>query len=164
MSDSTQPINAPTPIDSASATAPQPIVAQPAKPAPLPVLDGRTTSEAVLFEIRRVIVGQDQMLERVLVALLSGGHLLLEGVPGLAKTLTIKTLADVLDASFRRIQFTPDLLPADLTGTLVYDPKDHSFTALAEEVTADMILDRILAAVPEPRLATTDVVRAERSA
>ena len=79
-------------------------------PVPEP-LDARATSEAVLFEIRRVIVGQDAMLERVLVALLAGGHLLLEGVPGLAKTLTIKTLADVLDASFRRIQFTPDLVP-----------------------------------------------------
>ncbi len=87
-------------------------------------LDGRTTSEAVLFEIRRVIVGQDAMLERVLVALLAGGHLLLEGVPGLAKTLTIKTLADVLDSTFRRVQFTPDLVPADLIGTRIYRP-DH---------------------------------------
>src|SRR5918995_70387 len=77
----------------------------------LDAADPRTTAEAVLFEIRRVIVGQDQMLERVLVALLAGGHLLLEGVPGLAKTLTIRTLADALDASFRRIQFTPDLVP-----------------------------------------------------
>jgi MoxR-like ATPase len=90
-------------------------------------LDGRTTSEAVLFEIRRVIVGQDAMLERVLVALLAGGHLLLEGVPGLAKTLTIKTLADVLDASFRRIQFTPDLVPADLVGTRIYRPDRSDF-------------------------------------
>ena len=90
-------------------------------------VDGRTTSEAVLFEIRRVIVGQDAMLERVLVALLAGGHLLLEGVPGLAKTLTIKTLADVLDASFRRIQFTPDLVPADLVGTRIYRPDRSDF-------------------------------------
>jgi MoxR-like ATPase len=88
----------------------------------MPILDGRSTSEAVLFEIRRVIVGQDVMLERILVALLAGGHLLLEGVPGLAKTLTIKTLADVLEASFRRIQFTPDLVPADLVGTRIYRP------------------------------------------
>jgi MoxR-like ATPase len=97
---------------------------------PTPVsraLDARTTSEAVLFEIRRVIVGQDAMLERILVALLAGGHLLLEGVPGLAKTLTIKTLADVLDASFRRIQFTPDLVPADLVGTRIYRPDRGSF-------------------------------------
>jgi MoxR-like ATPase len=90
-------------------------------PVPEP-LDGRTTSEALLYEIRRVIVGQDAMLERILVAVLAGGHLLLEGVPGLAKTLTIKTLADVLDASFRRIQFTPDLVPADLVGTRIYRP------------------------------------------
>jgi len=90
-------------------------------------IDGRTTSEAVLFEIRRVIVGQDAMLERVLVALLAGGHLLLEGVPGLAKTLTVKTLADVLDASFRRIQFTPDLVPADLVGTRIYRPDRGTF-------------------------------------
>jgi MoxR-like ATPase len=89
--------------------------------------DGRAASEAVLFEIRRVIVGQDAMLERVLVALLAGGHLLLEGVPGLAKTLTVKTLADVLDASFRRIQFTPDLVPADLVGTRIYRPDKSSF-------------------------------------
>ncbi|MDP9483939.1 MAG: AAA family ATPase [Chloroflexota bacterium] len=95
-------------------------------PAPA-AIDGRTTSEAVLFEIRRVIVGQDAMLERVLVALLAGGHLLLEGVPGLAKTLTIKTLADVLDASFRRIQFTPDLVPADLVGTRIYRPDRSDF-------------------------------------
>ena len=89
--------------------------------------DGRTTSEAVLFEIRRVIVGQDAMLERVLVALLAGGHLLLEGVPGLAKSLTVKTLADVLDASFHRIQFTPDLVPADLVGTRIYRPDKSTF-------------------------------------
>jgi len=94
---------------------------------PEPSTDPRTTSEAVLYEIRRVIVGQDQMLERVLVALLSGGHLLLEGVPGLAKTLTIKTLADVLHASFKRIQFTPDLVPADLVGTRIYRPDQGSF-------------------------------------
>ncbi len=90
-------------------------------------LDPRATAESVLFEIRRVIVGQDAMLERVLVALLSGGHLLLEGVPGLAKTLTIRTLADALDASFRRIQFTPDLVPADLVGTRIYRPDSASF-------------------------------------
>jgi len=90
-------------------------------------VDARQTAEAVLYEIRRVIVGQDAMLERVLVALLSGGHLLLEGVPGLAKTLTIKTLADVLHASFRRIQFTPDLVPGDLVGTRIYRPDRGTF-------------------------------------
>jgi MoxR-like ATPase len=106
-----------------SDTTPQPI--HPA--ASIDSLDPRTTAEAVLYEIRRVIVGQDEMLERVLVALLAGGHLLLEGVPGLAKTLTIRTLAEALDASFRRIQFTPDLVPADLVGTRIYRPNTATF-------------------------------------
>src|SRR5437762_5421041 len=83
--------------------------------------------EQALFEIRRVIAGQDAMLERVLVCLLAQGHLLIEGVPGLAKTLTIKTTAAVLGGSFARIQFTPDLVPADLVGTRVYRPDQGSF-------------------------------------
>jgi MoxR-like ATPase len=83
--------------------------------------------EQALFEIRRVISGQDQMLERVLVCLLTGGHLLIEGVPGLAKTLTVKTTADVLGGSFKRIQFTPDLVPSDLIGTRIYRPDTASF-------------------------------------
>jgi MoxR-like ATPase len=99
----------------------------PAGPPATTPADARETAEAVLYEIRRVIVGQDAMLERILVALLAGGHLLLEGVPGLAKTLTIKTLADVLDASFRRIQFTPDLVPGDLVGTRIYRPDRGTF-------------------------------------
>jgi MoxR-like ATPase len=84
----------------------------------------RQALEEVLYEIKRVIVGQDAMLERLMVSLLAGGHVLLEGVPGLAKTLTIRTLADSLGGSFRRIQFTPDLVPADLVGTRIYRP-DH---------------------------------------
>jgi MoxR-like ATPase len=83
--------------------------------------------EQALFEIRRVIAGQDQMLERVLVCLLAQGHLLIEGVPGLAKTLTIKTTAGVLGGSFARVQFTPDLVPADLVGTRVYRPDQGTF-------------------------------------
>jgi MoxR-like ATPase len=83
--------------------------------------------EQALFEIRRVIAGQDQMLERVLVCLLAQGHLLIEGVPGLAKTLTIKTTASVLGGSFARVQFTPDLVPADLVGTRVYRPDQGTF-------------------------------------
>src|SRR5204863_276717 len=75
----------------------------------------------------RVIVGQDAMLERMIVALLAGGHVLLEGVPGLAKTLTVKTLADVLGGTFKRIQFTPDLVPADLVGTRIYRPDSGRF-------------------------------------
>ena len=76
--------------------------------------------ESALFEIKRVIAGQDEMLERVFVCLLAGGHLLIEGVPGLAKTLTIKTVAEVLGGTFQRVQFTPDLVPSDLVGTRMY--------------------------------------------
>jgi MoxR-like ATPase len=83
--------------------------------------------ESALFEIKRVIAGQDTMLERVLVCLLADGHLLIEGVPGLAKTLTIKTTAEVLGGTFNRIQFTPDLMPSDLIGTRVYRPHDGRF-------------------------------------
>jgi len=83
--------------------------------------------EQALFEIRRVIAGQDEMLERVLVCLLAQGHLLIEGVPGLAKTLTIKTTAGVLGGTFARVQFTPDLVPADLVGTRIYRPDQGTF-------------------------------------
>jgi MoxR-like ATPase len=83
--------------------------------------------ERALFEIKRVIAGQDTMLERVLVCLLADGHLLIEGVPGLAKTLTIKTTAQVLGGTFNRIQFTPDLMPSDLIGTRVYRPQAGDF-------------------------------------
>jgi MoxR-like ATPase len=91
--------------------------ADPAVPSPA---EAKERLEQALFEIRRVIAGQDAMLERVLVALLAQGHLLIEGVPGLAKTLTIKTTAGVLGGSFGRVQFTPDLVPSDLVGTRVY--------------------------------------------
>src|SRR5919199_1669786 len=83
--------------------------------------------EAALFEIKRVIVGQEDMLERVIVALLAGGHVLLEGVPGLAKTLTVKTVSEVLVGTFKRLQFTPDLVPADLVGTRIYRPDTGGF-------------------------------------
>jgi MoxR-like ATPase len=93
-----------------------------------PELPGTEESlERALFEIKRVIAGQDTMLERLLVCLLADGHLLMEGVPGLAKTLTIKTAAQVLGGTFNRIQFTPDLMPSDLVGTRVYRPKDGEF-------------------------------------
>ena len=91
---------------------------------PVPSDDLLTRLEEALFEIRRVIAGQEAMLERVLVCLLAGGHLLIEGVPGLAKTLTIKSTAAVLGGSFKRVQFTPDLVPSDLVGTRIYRP-DH---------------------------------------
>ena len=84
--------------------------------------EARDALQEALYEIKRVIVGQDAMLERLLVSLLTHGHVLLEGVPGLAKTLTVKTLAQVLGGTFHRIQFTPDLVPADLVGTRIYRP------------------------------------------
>jgi MoxR-like ATPase len=95
-------------------------------PVPTPS-EAKERLEQALFEVRRVIAGQDAMLERVLVCLLSEGHLLLEGVPGLAKTLTIKTTASVLGGTFSRIQFTPDLVPSDLIGTRVYRPDSGTF-------------------------------------
>jgi MoxR-like ATPase len=95
-------------------------------PVPSPP-EAKERLEQALFEIRRVIAGQDQMLERVLVCLLAQGHLLIEGVPGLAKTLTIKTTAGVLGGTFARIQFTPDLVPSDLVGTRIYRPGEGVF-------------------------------------
>ncbi len=86
-----------------------------------------TKLEEALFEIRRVIAGQEEMLERLLICLLAGGHLLIEGVPGLAKTLAIKSTASVLGGSFSRVQFTPDLVPSDLVGTRVFRPDKHDF-------------------------------------
>ncbi len=91
-------------------------------------------------EIGKVIVGQRYVIDRLLIGLLANGHVLLEGVPGLAKTTSVKTLADTIDAEFRRIQFTPDLLPADLIGTLIYSPRDGEFTTKKGPIFANIIL------------------------
>ncbi len=91
-------------------------------------------------EIGRVVVGQRYVVDRLLIGLLANGHILLEGVPGLAKTLSVKTLAQVIDASFHRIQFTPDLLPADLIGTLIYNPREGVFTTRRGPIFANLIL------------------------
>jgi MoxR-like ATPase len=91
-------------------------------------------------EIGTVIVGQRYLVDRLLVGLLTGGHVLLEGVPGLAKTLAVKTLAQAVDATFRRIQFTPDLLPADLIGTMIYSPRDGTFTTRKGPIFAQLVL------------------------
>jgi MoxR-like ATPase len=99
-----------------------------------------TRLEQALFEVKRVIAGQDEMLERVLVCLLAGGHLLIEGVPGLAKTLTIKTVARVLGGTFNRIQFTPDLVPADLVGTRIYRPATGEFDIELGPVVCNFLL------------------------
>ena len=96
--------------------------------------------DQLLAETNRVIVGQKQMVERLLIGLVTGGHVLLEGVPGLAKTLTVKTLAETMEADFKRIQFTPDLLPADLTGTQIYSPRDGTFSVRKGPVFANLVL------------------------
>lgn len=96
--------------------------------------------EPLVSEVRRVIVGQHYMVERLLIGLLAGGHVLLEGVPGLAKTLTVSTLARTISAQFQRIQFTPDLLPADLLGTLVYNQKAGDFAIKKGPIFANLIL------------------------
>lgn len=96
--------------------------------------------ERILSEMEKVIVGQHILLERMMIGLIASGHLLLEGVPGLAKTLAIKTMAQVLDLDFRRIQFTPDLLPADLTGTLVFNPKTSEFVTRKGPIFTNLLL------------------------
>jgi len=96
--------------------------------------------ERILYEVKRVVVGQDHFLERVLVAVLAQGHLLVEGVPGLAKTLTVKTLAATVRGSFKRIQFTPDLVPADLVGTRIYNQKSGEFATSLGPVFANLLL------------------------
>jgi MoxR-like ATPase len=96
--------------------------------------------ERVLYEVKKVVVGQDRFLERVLVAVLAQGHLLVEGVPGLAKTLTVKTLAQAIRGSFRRIQFTPDLVPADLVGTRIYSQKTGEFATSLGPVFCNLLL------------------------
>ena len=96
--------------------------------------------KTLMERIQTVIVGQTYLIERLLIGLLGNGHILVEGVPGLAKTLSIKTLSDAIDTKFQRIQFTPDLLPADLTGTLVYNPKEGTFTTKKGPIFANIIL------------------------
>jgi len=108
-------------------------------------ISDRVQSESVFVaelknELSKVIVGQEEMLDRILVALIGDGHILLEGVPGLAKTLTINTLAQAIDAQFQRIQFTPDLLPADLTGTLVFNPKESKYLVRKGPIFSNLIL------------------------
>ena len=95
---------------------------------------------AVMYEVGKVIVGQKYLIERLLIGILSNGHVLLEGVPGLAKTMSITTLAKAMHASFQRIQFTPDLLPADLIGTLIYNPKNGDFTVRRGPIFTNIVL------------------------
>ncbi|MEY2619563.1 MAG: hypothetical protein RL522_2565 [Pseudomonadota bacterium] len=110
--------------------------------ATLPTPDPATAKlmEQILYEVKRVVVGQDRFLERVMVAMLAQGHLLVEGVPGLAKTLTVKTLASTVRGQFKRIQFTPDLVPADLVGTRIYNQRTGDFSTTLGPVFTNLLL------------------------
>jgi MoxR-like ATPase len=125
--------------------------------------DARAALEAALFEMKRVIVGQESMLERVMVALLAGGHVLIEGVPGLAKTLTIKTIAEVVGGTFRRIQFTPDLVPSDVVGTRIYRPDTGSFETELGPVFCNFLLaDEINRAPAKVQSALLEVMQEQQ--
>src|SRR5690348_13507761 len=125
--------------------------------------EARVALQDALHEVKRVIVGQDAMLERVLVSLLAGGHVLLEGVPGLAKTLTVKTLAQVLGGSFRRVQFTPDLVPSDLVGTRVYRPDTGRFDTELGPVFGNFLLaDEINRAPAKVQSALLEVMQEQQ--
>jgi MoxR-like ATPase len=116
--------------------------------------------ERILYEVKKIVVGQDHFLERVLVAILAQGHLLVEGVPGLAKTLTVKTLARTIRGSFRRIQFTPDLVPADLVGTRIYNQKTGEFvTSLGPVFTNLLLADEINRAPAKVQSALLEVMQ-----
>ena len=119
-----------------------------------------STMERILFEVKKVVVGQDHFLERVLVATLAQGHLLVEGVPGLAKTLTVKTLAATISGGFKRIQFTPDLVPADLVGTRIYNQKTGDFaTSLGPVFTNLLLADEINRAPAKVQSALLEVMQ-----
>jgi MoxR-like ATPase len=125
--------------------------------------EARDALQEALYEIKRVIVGQDAMLERLLVSLLASGHVLLEGVPGLAKTLTVKTLASVLGGSYSRIQFTPDLVPSDLVGTRVYRPDTGAFDTQLGPVFANFLLaDEINRAPAKVQSALLEVMQEQQ--
>jgi MoxR-like ATPase len=124
-----------------------PIVPPPPSAAPVAAPSDRTEApraqtpvEETIFEIKRIIVGQDRMIERIIVCLLAQGHILLEGAPGLAKTLAVETLADVVGGSFKRIQFTPDLLPADIVGTRIYRGSTETFDTELGPIMANFVL------------------------
>ena len=119
-----------------------------------------TLMERVLYEVKKIVVGQDHFLERVLVAILAQGHLLVEGVPGLAKTLTVKTLATTVRGNFKRIQFTPDLVPADLVGTRIYNQRTGDFsTSLGPVFTNLLLADEINRAPAKVQSALLEVMQ-----
>ena len=123
-------------------------------------LQDRRPMERVLYEVKKVIVGQDHLLERLVVALLARGHILVEGVPGLAKTMAIKTLAEAIGGEFKRIQFTPDLVPADLIGTRIYNQKTGEFnTSLGPVFTNFLLADEINRAPAKVQSALLEVMQ-----
>src|SRR5688572_26742489 len=122
--------------------------------------DNAGTMERLLYEVKKVIVGQDHLLERLIVALLARGHILVEGVPGLAKTMAIKTLAEAIGGDFKRIQFTPDLVPADLIGTRIYNQKTGEFnTSLGPVFTNLLLADEINRAPAKVQSALLEVMQ-----
>jgi len=122
--------------------------------------ENRLPIEKVLYEVKKVIVGQDHLLERLIVALLARGHILVEGVPGLAKTMSIKTIAEAIGGEFKRIQFTPDLVPADLVGTRIYNQKNGEFqTSLGPVFTNLLLADEINRAPAKVQSALLEVMQ-----
>jgi MoxR-like ATPase len=121
---------------------------------------GQELADRIRTELKKRIIGQDAMIERLLIGLLSGGHVLLEGVPGLAKTLTVRSLAETIDASFERIQFTPDLLPADVVGTMIYNQRTGEFSARQGPIFANIVLaDEINRAPPKVQSALLEAMQ-----
>ncbi len=128
----------------------------------IPATDPHNASvmQRVLYEVKKIIVGRDSLLERLLVALLARGHIMVEGVPGLAKTLAIKTLAQATGGDFKRIQFTPDLVPADLVGTRIYNQKTGEFaTSLGPVFTNLLLADEINRAPAKVQSALLEVMQ-----
>jgi MoxR-like ATPase len=124
---------------------------------------GDGLAERIGAELHKRVVGQDMMIERLLIGLLTGGHVLLEGVPGLAKTLTVRSLAETVDASFERIQFTPDLLPADVVGTMIYNQRTGDFTARRGPIFANIVLaDEINRAPPKVQAALLEAMQEQQ--
>jgi MoxR-like ATPase len=127
---------------------------------PSPATVGRELAQRMRVELHKRVVGQDAMIDRLLVGLLTGGHVLLEGVPGLAKTLTVRSLAEAMDASFERIQFTPDLLPADVVGTMIYNQRTGDFAPRRGPIFAHIVLaDEINRAPPKVQSALLEAMQ-----
>src|SRR5918996_5741993 len=121
---------------------------------------GRELADRIARELHKRVVGQEEMIEGLLIGLLTGGHVLLEGVPGLAKTLTVRSLADSIHASFERIQFTPDLLPADVVGTMIYNQRTGEFSARKGPIFANIVLaDEINRAPPKVQSALLEAMQ-----